>query len=285
MTAEEREGMEYIAAFSGRKDSTATIILAHEHGEPLNTIVFSEVMFDTNISGELPEHIAFIKEKCKPLFQSWGYKVEILRAEKTYMDCFNHIVEKPRKNIQNAGKKAGFPMAGKCSINRDCKVKPITEYFKGKDLTRITQYIGIAADETKRLERLKTGSPIKISLLEKYGYTEKMAMELCEKYGLVSPIYDFAPRGGRWFCPNAREAELRHLRINHKELWERLRQLEREPNIIGNLWNTLTQKSIEEWEEYFFWSDAQMTIFDFKEVIPDTERSGNGGEEIQKTVL
>lgn len=49
--------MKYIASWSGGKDSTASIILAHEHNEPLDLIIFSEVMFDENISGELPEHI------------------------------------------------------------------------------------------------------------------------------------------------------------------------------------------------------------------------------------
>ena len=76
------------------------------------------------------------------------------------------------------------------------KLKPINDFYRGKDPNKITQYIGIAADEPKRLERLKTGLPRKVSLLEKYGYTEEMAFELCEKYGLLSPIYDFAPRGG-----------------------------------------------------------------------------------------
>ena len=66
--------MKYIASWSGGKDSTASIILAHEHNEPLDLIIFSEVMFDKNISGELPEHIDFIKNKCIPLFESWGYE-------------------------------------------------------------------------------------------------------------------------------------------------------------------------------------------------------------------
>jgi hypothetical protein len=61
------------------------------------------------------------------------------------------------------------------------------------------QYLGIAADEPKRLERLKGTN--KISLLEKYGYTEKMAFDLCEKYGLLSPIYDFTKRGGVGSAP------------------------------------------------------------------------------------
>lgn len=187
--------MKYIASFSGGKDSTASIILAHEHGEPLDLILFCEVMFDKDTSGELPEHITFIKEKCIPLFQEWGYETKILHAQKTYMDQFNHVLERS-KDPDRIGKRAGFPMAGKCWANRDLKVKPINDFYKSMDPNLVTQYIGIAADEPKRLARLKEGKPRKISLLEKYGYTEKMAFDLCEKYGLLSPIYDFAPRGG-----------------------------------------------------------------------------------------
>ena len=82
--------MKYIASWSGGKDSTASIILAHEHNEPLDLIIFSEVMFDENISGELPEHIDFIKNKAIPVFESWGYEVKILHSDKTYIDCFHH---------------------------------------------------------------------------------------------------------------------------------------------------------------------------------------------------
>ena len=55
------------------------------------------------------------------------------------------------------------------------------------------QYVGIAIDEPKRLARIKSkGKTSKISLLEKYGYTEDMAKQKCLEYGLLSPIY----RGG-----------------------------------------------------------------------------------------
>lgn len=255
--------MEYIASFSGGKDSMATIILAHEHNEPLDLIIFAEVMFDKETSGELPEHIAFIREKCIPLFEEWGYKTQILRAEKTYMDCFNRVIEKPRKTPENKGKRKGFVMVGHCDVQRDCKLKPINDFFKGKDPEQITQYIGIAADEPKRLERLREGKPKKISLLEKYGYTEKMAFEICEKYGLVSPIYDFAPRGGCWFCPNARYFKLKHLRTHHKDLWDRLLNLEKEPDLVGKIWNTAQGRSMADNEEMFYWEEAQMTVFDF----------------------
>ena len=112
------------------------------------------------------------------------------------------------------------------------------------------------------MERI-VNSGNKVSLLQKYEYTEQMAYDLCKEYDLLSPIYDFAPRGGCWFCPNARDNELRHLRNCHRDLWDKLLALENEPNLIGNIWNILTKTRIHDKEEQFYWEDQQMTIFDF----------------------
>ena len=153
--------MKYIASFSGGKDSTASIILAHEKGEPLDLILFSEVMFDENISGELPEHIDFIKNKCIPLFKSWGYETKILHSELNYLDLF--FREPTRGKRYGSGLRSGFPMAGKCQINRSCKVEPIKKFLK-EYKEEYMQYLGIALDEPKRLARLDGN---KVSLLEK----------------------------------------------------------------------------------------------------------------------
>ena len=251
--------MQYIASWSGGKDSTASIILAHENKEPLDLIIFSEVTFDDNISGELPEHIDFIKNKAIPVFKSWGYKTKILRSDRTYIDCF--FRETTKGKFFGTGKRAGFPMAGKCAVNRDCKMRQIRKFWKGIE-DDFTQYIGIAIDEPVRMERVvKAGN--QASLLQKYHYTEQMAFDLCRKYDLLSPIYEFAPSGGCWFCPNARHAELKHLRTHHRDLWDKLLKLENEPNLIGNMWNTLTKTKIHDWEERFYWEERQMSIFDF----------------------
>ena len=255
--AEESETL-YIASWSGGKDSTASIILAHEHGEPLDLIIFSEVMFDKETSGELPDHINFIKNKAIPLFESWGYEVKVLHAELTYMDLF---MRKPtRGKRKGLGLKTGFPMAMRCQVNRSAKIKPIEDFLKTLD-KQYAQYVGIATDEPERLERAKGKG--QISLLEKYGYTEQMAYDLCEKYGMLSPVYEFTNRGGCWFCPNARKPELKNLRNNHPDLWQRLLDLEDEPNLIGKIWNSLEKKSIHMMEERFRQEDAQMTIWDY----------------------
>lgn len=213
--------MKYIASCSFGKDSIATIILAHLNNEPLDLIVYSEVMFNENISGENPLHIDFIKNKAIPIFESWGYEVKILRAKKTYIDCFYNICGK-RAKPERVGKYRGFPIASKCKINSDCKVAPIKTFYKNIK-EPITQYIGIAIDEPERLKRLENTN--KISLLAKYGYTEKMAFELCKKYELVSPVYEVSSRQGCWFCPNARAIESIYIKENYSQLWERLREL------------------------------------------------------------
>lgn len=188
-----------IVNFSGGKDSAATVILCHEHNIKVDRIIFSEVMFDSEISGELPEHIDFIKNRAIPQFEEWGFKTEILHANKTYMDCFNQVTTRSKVPERN-GKRYGFPMSGKCIINSECKVKPIKDYLKGlkAEGVDIVQFLGIAIDEPERLQRLDEKT--KISILAKHGYTEQMAFELASKYNLLSPIYGFAPRGGAGFA-------------------------------------------------------------------------------------
>ena len=213
------------------------------------------------VSGENPRHIDFIKNKAKPLFESWGYEVHILHADKDYLDCFYHICEKPRKVMSNKGKYTGFAPRGLCNVKRDCKIKPMIDFYKSIKEPYM-KYVGICIDEPKRLESLHKDNR-QISLLEKYGCTEEMAYELCKEYGLLSPCYELSKRGGCWFCPNARDCELRNLRDNHNHLWQKLLDLENEPNTIGNIWNTLTKTSIHDKDEQFRLEDAQITIFDF----------------------
>ena len=160
------------------------------------------------------------------------------------------------------GKFYGFPIGGRCLINRDCKVAPIRRYLANiagsnrKVRKNIIQYIGIAIDEPKRLQRL---SGNKISLLAKYGYTEQMAREKCEQYGLLSPIYELSTRNGCWFCPNQSIPQFSDLRRRHPELWEELRELSKTPNLCsyGFKWG----KTLPEVEARMDWGERQLKLF------------------------
>ena len=80
------------------------------------------------------------------------------------------------------------------------------------------------------IERMKGTN--RISLLQRFGFTEQMAYDLCKEYGLLSPTYSFSRRGGCWFCPNQGYSELAHTKIMYPELWEELRRLNEEKNIV-----------------------------------------------------
>ena len=115
----------YVASCSGGKDSVATLLLAAQHNEPLDEAVFSEVMFDKDTSGEVPEHRDFIYDRLKPFCEKeLGIKFAILHADKTYDDVFHHVITRgPHK-----GEVRGFAWAGMCAVNRDCKIPPVRKY-------------------------------------------------------------------------------------------------------------------------------------------------------------
>lgn len=212
--------MLHIAGVSGGKDSVAQLIVAKEHNEPLDEAVYCEVMFSDTISGELPEHRDFIYLKVKPFVEDvLQVPFVILRSKKNYLDVFNHVISRGER----AGKIHGFAIPSMCAINRDCKIPPITKYWKSKG-TDVVQYVGIAADEPERLERLRGTN--QISLLEKYGITERQAFDICREHGLLSPIYAFAQRNGCWFCPNCQDDEWAHMIYEHEELFDLLVDLE-----------------------------------------------------------
>ncbi len=137
----------YVASCSFGKDSIATILLALENKEPLDEVVHCEVMFDKNISGEVPEHRNFIYNKAIPFMQNKGLKVIVLREPgKTYVSEFTRVIWRGKR----AGRIKGFPLCGKCNIQRELKLAAIDRYKKNLPENTM-QYIGIAADEQNRL--------------------------------------------------------------------------------------------------------------------------------------
>lgn len=78
----------YVASCSGGKDSVATLLLAAQHNEPLDEAVFSEVMFDKDTSGEVPEHRDFIYDRLKPFCEkSWASSSPFSTRTRPTMTC------------------------------------------------------------------------------------------------------------------------------------------------------------------------------------------------------
>lgn len=131
-----------------------------------------------------------------------------VKADETYLDVFFHRIERSKKN---KGRLQGFPLPGRCWVNPRLKIKPIEKFLRGlKEPYQV--YLGLAADETKRLSRLKVGQR---SILALYDITEADCFKICEKYGLLSPVYKYKKRCGCWFCPAQSKLDL--LYLVHKE--------------------------------------------------------------------
>ena len=249
----------HIAACSFGKDSIATILLALENNEPLDRVVFSEVMFDheRGISGEIPEHIEWVYNTAIPKLESMGVKVDVIRGKCDYVT----LCRRKLKSGKRAGQMYGLQNARFCYANSECKVAPINAYYKqfSKDYD-IVQYIGIAIDEPKRLARLEGTN--KVSLLAKYGYTEKMAMAKCEEYDLVSPNYRGGEfRGGCWFCYNANISRYVKIRKNYPHYWQAIRDLYYETNTKAFKYTKTLQEVEKDMDALEYVKENQLTLF------------------------
>lgn len=84
----------------------------------------------------------------------------------------------------------------------------------------IVQYLGIAADEPKRIQK-HTRPGIILPLVDA-GWDETYCRQWCEENNLLSPIYTTSARGGCWFCHNQGVNQLRLLRKEYPDYWELL---------------------------------------------------------------
>lgn len=116
----------YIASCSFGKDSVATILLAIEHNEPLDRVVFVEVMFDheRGISGEDPTHIEWVHRVAIPKLEKMGVKVDIVKSDADYIGWVAQPMSKSSKP-ERVGKKRVWLLQGRCSLNRDGKLAAI----------------------------------------------------------------------------------------------------------------------------------------------------------------
>jgi 3'-phosphoadenosine 5'-phosphosulfate sulfotransferase (PAPS reductase)/FAD synthetase len=212
--------VKYVASVSFGKDSLAMLIKIKELGLPLDEVIYVDIMFDDNISGETPEMASFITKAEKILKEKFNIEVTHLKGI-TFKEQFYKV--KQRGN--HIGDNYGFPYTIGAWCNDRLKMQPIKEYLR-KQKEQVIQYVGIAYDEPKRYERLNHQTHI--APLYDLKITEAEAMEICKKYDLVSPIYKTSFRGGCWFCPKQRLSQLKWLYKEHNDLWNILKDMEKD---------------------------------------------------------
>ena len=208
------------------KDSMATLILAAEQGIPIDRIMYCEIKFNDEISGEHPLMAEWIPTAEKRLKELFGITVDHAYCGYTFCDEFYRKMKKGKF----IGTIRGFPMVQGAWCN-SMKVIASRNYHRQFN-EPITDVMGIAYDEMKRWERAlqrQTKNRIARSLLVEQKLTEEDAFEICKKYDLLSPIYtssDGIYRGGCWFCVKQCLADLYSLWKNYPELYGKLLEME-----------------------------------------------------------
>ena len=185
--------MKYVASLSFGKDSMAMLIKIKELGLPLDEVIYVDIIFDDDTSGETPEMASFIGKAEKILKEKFDIEVTHLRGV-TFKEQFYKIKQRGK----HVGDNYGFPYTIGAWCNDRLKLQPIKEYMR-KQKEQVIQYVGIAYDEPERYERLNHETHI--APLYDLKITEKEAMEICEKYDLLSPIYKTSFRGGVLVLP------------------------------------------------------------------------------------
>lgn len=204
--------MEHILSLSYGKDSLACLGAIEQLGLPLDRIVHAEVWATDTIPADLPPMVEFKKKADAIIKQRWGIEVEHISAPTNFEKQFYTERKTTRRNDKAVLPRYGWPLTKGAWCNDRLKVAAL----KAAKPKGAISYIGIAADEPNRINRLTDTNR---SPLVEAGWTEEMCREWCIENDLLSPIYTTATRGGCWFCHNQGIEQLRLLRKNYPEYW------------------------------------------------------------------
>lgn len=199
----------YVLSLSGGKDSTAMLLRLLEEKHPIDLILFC----DTGI--EFPQ----MYEHLERLEKYIGIPITRLKAAHSFEYYFFDYTPK-RKNPALSQYK-GMSWAG--PRNRWCtgmlKTRVVDAYLKKlkKDYT-LVEYVGIAADETKRIKDKKYP-------LVEWGMTESDCLSYCYERGFDwGGLYEIFNRVSCWCCPLQSLDELRKLYHHFPNLWKQLEE-------------------------------------------------------------
>lgn len=208
-------------SFSGGKDSTAMLLHMIELGEHIDEVITA----DTGL--EFPamyDHIARVDK----VIQSHGIKHTTLKASESFEDIMlNREFTSEKWGTHNG---AGWPTMRVRWCTAMLKTRLIDAHFKDLESKyNVIRCIGMAADETKRLEREYNQNPNHRHPLVEWGWTEADCLAYCYRNGYhwsigerESGLYDQFKRVSCWCCPLQQIGELRVLWTLYPELWQQL---------------------------------------------------------------
>lgn len=216
MTVRE-EGRRYIASVSFGKDSVAMILMLIEKGYPLDEVVF----YDTGMEFNAIYHV---RDKIAGMLDDLGIKYTEMHPDRTFL---YDMLEKP-VTCRDTSKGTHFGYGwcgGPCRWGTRAKLTALDKYARQQNAI---VYIGIAADEPQRLEKLDS---YKRAPLAEWGVTEAEALQFCRNNGISwlegsIDLYDILDRVSCWCCGNKNQKELKNIWKYLPEYWNRLLDLQ-----------------------------------------------------------
>lgn len=207
--------MYHIASVSWGKDSLATLLFLIGSGAPLDEVVF----YDTGMEFEA---IYSMRDMMLPILEETGIKYTEIKPEIPFL---YKMFEKP-VNGKNGFHYGYSWCGGRCRWGTTKKIKTLDKYAEER---QAVMYVGIAADETQRLE--KERKPYKRFPLAENGITEEAALSMCYEHGFEwvengVRLYEVLDRVSCWCCANKNLKELKNIYTHLPEYWERLKGLQ-----------------------------------------------------------
>lgn len=207
----------HIVSFSGGKDSTAMLLHMIEQGMHIDEVI----NFDTGVEfSDMYIHINKVKE----IVTSHEIPFKTFKSE---LEFEHFLLEREREDKANLLRYGwGWPNMKNRWCTSYLKTRLIEPYLRTlKEKYEVIQYIGIASDEKKRMERdIHKRSGFRYPLVE-WGWSESDCLQYCYDQGLDwNGLYESFSHVSCWLCPLQKISELYKLWDKYPELWTKLKE-------------------------------------------------------------
>ncbi len=191
------------------------LLMLIEKGYPLTEVMFYDTGMEFNA-------IYTVRDQVKRILDEHDIPLTILKPERPFM---YDMLEKPVHSKQK-GDHLGYGWCGGlCRWGTRDKLNALDKYAKEKDAV---VYIGIAADEPKRLVRMED---YKRAPLAEWGVIEQQALEYCWEHDIHwwengIDLYNILDRVSCWCCCNKNQKELKNIWTYLPDYWDKLLALQ-----------------------------------------------------------
>ena len=239
---------------SGGKDSSALAIGLYERGYHVDEVI------GCNEGYWWPEAVeAFYK-----VGEITGFKMTMLEPDAAHQFDYLLFDKEITRGKRQGEHGYGWPNMLNRWCTTFCKARVIDGYLKELESEyTIIQYIGIAADESKRTEKFAgiDRKIIKRYPLVEWGMTEADCLHYCYDHGITwNGLYKHFKRMSCWLCPLQGMKDARSLYTYYPEKWQILREMDER---ASNNWKGV--HSVKSLELRFEKLNRQLSLFDWGE--------------------